>query len=303
MTRNSKAMVAYLDSQITDRYGGIAAFNVARYNASFYGVSADQPRSTVSWDDCQGKRYVPPGLFGRGGQFVGVPIPWKAVPSAGTDRSLIVYQASTDTLWEFWRIALRTDGWHACWGGRLDHVSKAPGYFSNGFGASASGLSVLGGAIGIREARAGRISHALTLAIPSPAVWTDVSWPAQRSDGSDTDPRAIPEGNRLRLDPALNVTRYAKQHKLHPLAVMVARAAQRYGFIVTDKAGAVSVGAESGAAVQARTKVNPWTGLLAGTPDYLVMRGFPWKHLQVLPANYGRPRAAAKKVSKATSSS
>ncbi|MFI7589579.1 DUF4124 domain-containing protein [Spongisporangium articulatum] len=286
LAAGSKAMARNLNGQVTDRYGGVAAFNVTQYNASFYGVSKDQPRTTIAWDDCQGKGSVPQGLYGPGGQFVGVPIPSSAVPSAGTDRSLVIYQKSTDTMWDFWRIANRADGWHACWGGRIDKVSTSKGFFTGSFGASASGLSLIGGAVGIKEAQAGRIDHALALAIPNPAVHTRVSWPAQRSDGFDTSPAAIPEGTRLRLDPRVKVSTL----KLHPIAKMIARAAQKYGFIVTDKSGAVAVVTESGAGVQARTGTNPWNALMQGTPDYLIMKNFPWDKLQALPKNYGKPK-------------
>jgi hypothetical protein len=70
---------------------------------------------------------------------------------------------------------------------------------------------------------------------------------------------------------------------------MIARAAQQYGFIVVDKAGAVAVIAESGAPEQAATGQDPWAPLMGGTPDYQVMTDFPWESLQALPMDYGRP--------------
>jgi hypothetical protein len=214
-----------------------------------------------------------------------VPAPANAIPAAGNDAAMTIYEPAADTMRDFWQARKRVDGWHACWGGRLEHVSGSPGYFAGGFGASASGLALAGGQIGIREAQAGEIRHALALQIIAPAKWWLVSWPAQRSDGWDGDPGAIPEGTHLRLDPAIKVDALP----LHPLAKMVAKAAQKYGFIVTDKAGAVSVATESGAAVKATTGVNPWDRILRGTPNYLVMRDFPWNRLQALPQDYGKP--------------
>ncbi|MEB0161112.1 hypothetical protein, partial [Pseudomonas sp. AH2 (2023)] len=72
----------------------------------------------------------------------------------------------------------------------------------------------------------------------------EFSYPAQRSDGSlrPGTPNAIAEGQRFRLDPSLDVDSL----KLTPLGKMVAKAAQKYGFIVVDKGGAVGVGVESG---------------------------------------------------------
>jgi hypothetical protein len=284
LASDSREMVDNLSHQVADHWGGVAALNVWNYNASFYSVPANQRRVNVKFDDCQRKGYVPPGLFGRGGQFVGVPVPTDAVPAPGVDAALSIYQPSTDTLWEFWQ-ARKSDAWSACWGGRIDHVSRSAGWFKGGFGQSASGLANAGGMIGIREAQAGAIEHALALQIIAPATWTRVSWPAQRSDGYDTSPHAIPEGTRLRLDPSLNVDALP----LHPLAKMIAKAAQTYGFIVTDKSGAVAVVTENGAAVKAATGVNPWERILGKTPSWAVMKGFPWNRVQALPKDFGKP--------------
>jgi hypothetical protein len=76
------------------------------------------------------------------------------------------------------------------------------------------------------------------------------------------------------------------------VAAMIARAAQTYGFIVTDKGGAVAITAQGGAAEQAATGQDPWAALLGGLVDYRVMKKFPWNRLQALPQNYGRPLAA-----------
>ncbi|MGI4893877.1 MAG: hypothetical protein ACRYF3_02050, partial [Janthinobacterium lividum] len=138
--------------------------------------------------------------------------------------------------------------------------------------------------------------------------WKTVSWPAQRSDGGDHAETAIPEGTRFRLDPSLDLDTLA----LSPMARMVARAAQTYGFIVTDRSGAVAVTAQSGAAAVttqggaaavttqsgaaavttqggAAAGDGPWPGLLGGVPSYQVMADFPWHQLQALPMNFARP--------------
>jgi len=282
---NSTAMVKNLADQAAKYYGGIAAFNAYRYSTSVYTVSAGTPRVDVKWHNCQKKNYTPAGLLGAGGQFSQVPIPTDAVPAAGTDGELTIYSPATDQMWEFWQ-AKKVDGtWQACWGGRIDKVSSDPGYFSNGFGASASGLAIAGGTIGIKEVQAGSIDHALALAIPAPGNWSTVSWPAQRSDGYDKSAAQIPEGTRLRLDPSIDVDKL----KLTPIAKMIAKAAQKYGFILTDKAGCVAVTAESPSASMAATGVDPWKALMAGKPDYLIMQNFPWDKLQALPKDYGKP--------------
>jgi hypothetical protein len=285
LATNSAVLVADLASQVATRYGGIAAFNVWQYNTSFYTAVASTPIADVGWDNCQGKTYVPVGLVGPGGQFSAVPIPANAIPAAGADAELTVYSPATDQLWEFWKASHRADGWHACWGGRIDHVSTSPGFFTGGFGASASGLAVAGGMVSIADVRHGSIDHAMVLAVTDAAPWRIVSWPAQRSDGSASSLSLIAEGTRFRLDPSINVDALP----MTPVAKMIAKAAQKYGFIVTDKAGAVSVVAESGAGIQAATGVNPWTAIMGSTPSYLMMRNFPWDKLQALPQNYGKP--------------
>ncbi len=281
---DSDALVGDLMGQVAQAYGGIAAFNVSGYNVSAVTAAPGQARVTVHWDNCQHKPYTPPGLLGPGGQFDRVPIPDTAIPAAGSDAELTVLSPSTDQLWEFWQLHRTGRRWSACWGGRIDHVSRSPGYFANGFGASATGLATVGGMVSVAEGRSGVIDHALALAVTDPAPWDHVSWPAQRSDGSPGSTGLIAEGTRFRLDPHLDVRALG----LSPLATAIARAAQRYGFVVSDKASAVSVIAQNGALAQLRTGANPWQAILAGTPSYEVLRHFPWEHLQALPADYGR---------------
>lgn len=272
----SRRQVDYLVASITDRYAGVAAFNAYQYNSPVYVVPRSTPKRTVAFSNCQHKTYVPSGLFGAKGQFTGVPIPAKAVPARGTDATLSVYSPATDQLWELWKARRSANGsWSACWGGRIDHVSTSPGYFTGGFGVAATGLSITGGLVQYREIQQGRISHAMSLAIPRTARYNRFVAPAQRSDGWDTNPAALPEGTRLRLDPKVDVSRL----HLSRAGRIVARAAQRYGFIVTDTAGAVSVIAED--VSSARPHTENWATLLKG-PSYSVLKGFPWSRMQVL---------------------
>ena len=279
----SRAMVDYLVSTITDRYNGIAAFNAHSYNSHLYVATASTPRLDVGFTNCQGKKATPSGLIGDGGQFDDVPIPVGAVAAVGTDQELSVYSPATDQLWELWKAVRTADGgWAACWGGRIDGVSTSPGYFLGGFGATATGLPNAGGAVRLAEVQAGRIDHAISIAIPAPAVDTVFSWPAQRSDGFDANPAALPEGSRLRLPAGLDLTAL----KLTPAGLAIAKAAQQYGFVVVDKAGSVSVIAE---AVDKVDGVDPWKTALNGVPDYAVLKNFPWTSLQVIQRDYGKP--------------
>lgn len=286
---NSGALVDNLARQVEDNWGGTAALNVWNYNVSAFVVPPDTQRADVKWDNCQSKSYVPGQLFDktRGAHFADVPIPAEAVPAVGTDGELSVYDPKTDQLWEFWKANKQPDGWHACWGGRIDDVSKSPGYFKDGMGVTATGLAALGGSINIKEVRRGNIKHAMSLNVITAANWSEFSWPAQRSDGQAPHGtlNAIQEGQRFRLDPTLDVDSLG----LHPVAATIARAAQKHGFIVNDKGGAVALVTESGAGTAARTGVNPWSELLRGAPAYSVLKRFPWRELEALPLHHGKP--------------
>ncbi len=289
----SAAMVKDLVAHISDRYGGVAAFNAHSFPNAFYTATTGTPTVDVGFNDCQNKGAEPAGLAA---QFAGVPIPADAVPAAGTDSELSVWSPSTDQLWELWEARHTAQGWSACWGGRIDHASTSMGAFPAGYGASASGLAESGGTVELSEIRAGVIDHALTLDIPDTA--TDYVSPANRTDGGDTDPTAIPEGTRLRLDPTIDVDAIPG---LTPIGRIIAHTAQTYGFIVTDSSGAVAVTGESGVEQQAQTGVDPWAALELGVPDYQILQDFPWSDLQALPA--GWTATAPTPVTTASSSS
>ena len=98
------------------------------------------------------------------------------------------------------------------------------------------------------------------------------SWPAQRTDGASTDPNAIPEGARFRLDPKLDIDAL----NLPPMTRMMAKAAQRYGMIVRDQTGhAISFFAEN----PNQQAADPYTttgGFFGGPYPNPVMQAFPW---------------------------
>jgi hypothetical protein len=95
----------------------------------------------------------------------------------------------------------------------------------------------------------------------------------------------IPEGLRFRLDPTVDVGAM----RMQPVAKTIARAAQTYGFVVWDKAGAVTLRAENPKRLTTMGLPDPYPAIWNGTPTYEMLRGFPWEKLQFLPMNYGRP--------------
>lgn len=289
----SPQLAAHVAKQVADHWGGVAAFNLHRFGTSTYTVPRSQVRVDVKFSDCQGKKHVPKGLYGPGGHFVSIPIPPNALPAQGTDKHLAIWQPSTDTFWELWKAEKRADGWYACWGGRIDRYSTSQAQYPDYFGVAASGVAAAPGSIRADEVAAQRIDHAMSLQLIRSKQYRTFSWPAVRSDGWADDEFAVAQGQRLRLDPSVDVDAL----ELHPVAKAVAKAAQKYGFVVTDTAGAVAVVAENGDGVKAATGVNPWDSIMKGTMQSAAMKNFPWDKLQVLPMDYGKPGVTAPVVS------
>lgn len=289
----SKAQMKNLMGQITPNYSGQVAFNAYRFNSSMFVADAKTKRVKVNFNNCQKKPSTPDGLFNGPKYFVDVPIPENAKPSTGTDKALAIWDPTTDKFWEFW-IAERNPKnkqWSACWGGRIDNVSKASrGTFAFPYGTSASGLATVGSTITIAEAKALKIEHAMQLFLIYTKAGQTV-YPANRNDGLSTEPGAIALGTRLRLPASVDVEKL----EITPLAKAVARAAQKYGFMVNETAGAVAVGAESPNSYVAAGKPDPWPGIFKGVADYDILKGFPWDKLEVVQHGYGAP-AGEKKV-------
>ncbi|HWI74894.1 MAG TPA: hypothetical protein VNT55_23230 [Baekduia sp.] len=265
----SAAMVADLGAQVRDaeqrRYG--PTINTINYSTPVVEVARNQPRVRVTLDDTATyRRPVRAALRS-------VPLPGDARPAAGTDAHLVLWQPSTDTMWEFWKLRRARDGWHAKAAGRIRHVARSKGILPALEGATATSLPLAGGLIRPEQLRAGRIDHALALAIPRPraGVWT---FPAQRTDGFVRDAAALPEGAHLRLDPALDVRALGLPPGLQTLAL----AAQRYGMVVRDTAGTVALYAE------APTTQRPisYRDVFGDGPVWELLSRLPWDRLQVL---------------------
>ena len=124
----------------------------------------------------------------------------------------MVWQPSSDRLWEFWELAHGPSGWQAGWGGAMLHASSSAGVYDSEawpgatrfWGASASSLSIAGGLITFEDLQQGRIDHALSLSIPNVRAGV-YSSPAQRGDGKSPNLLSLPEGAHLRLDPSLDL--------------------------------------------------------------------------------------------------
>jgi hypothetical protein len=247
------------------------------YSVPIYTVPADQPDLHV--------KLVPAEPAPRlQAAFDAVPLPPRAQPSPGTDSNLVVWQPERDRLWEFWRLKRTPAGWQASWGGATRHVSAQPGYYRRGvwpgaqrwWGSSASSLSIAGGLITLSDLRAGVINHALAMAGPELRAGV-YALPAQRSDGDSPNQLALPEGAHLRLDPRLDLAKL----ELPPLTRAIARAAQRYGIVVRDRATVVKFFAQPPLPGMKNPYLGP-AGYFEGRYPRELLSKFPWRHLQVL---------------------
>lgn len=260
--RLAAALQQEVRREVAANYGPWINFD--KYSVPVYTVRAKAPTVRVQLD-----AHAP--ALQR--DFEAVPIPTGAREAAGGDGHLTVYQPATDTLWELWLARRGQDGWHARWGGRMQHVSSNPGYFPDPYGASGTSLPLLGGLMTIDELKAGRIDHALAISVPNTAAG-QVTWPAQRGDGKTVGPKGIPEGTRFRIDPSVDLSRL----NLTPLALAMARAAQKYGMIVRDTGGCVAFYGEDPVV----TPGDPYGQIFGGGYPNKLLRGFPWDRLQVI---------------------
>lgn len=274
---NSAGMVTALEADVSreEAAGNGPWIDTTSDGVPILTVPASQPTVSVALDHAPDTALI--------SAWRAVPLPPDSHPSEGSDGLMVVYQPSTDRMWEFWRLSRQSDGWHASWGGAMEHVSSNPGVYESGawpgakpwWGASASSLALAGGVITIEDLDRGRINHALAIALPEIRAGVLAS-PAQRTDGTSANPMALPEGAHLRLDPKLDLASL----NMPPLTRMMAEAAQRYGILVRDFAGNVTfVGQDP------LTANNPYqgpTGFFEGAYPSQLLASFPWAHLQVL---------------------
>jgi hypothetical protein len=275
---DSGPIVAAFDSLVESEFQARTgpAINTTEYSAPIYTVPESQPTVKVTLDATNA-----PALQEA---WNAVPIPDDARPAVGTDGRLVVWQPSTDKLWDFWRAKREEDGWHAKWGGATQNVSSASGLPDAAswpgaqpwWGTSGCSLGIVGGLITIEDLEMGVVNHALQIGIPNVRAKVYAS-PALRTDGKAEDPLALPEGAHLRLDPDLDL----EALNLPRATLIIARAAQRYGIYVTNGGGDVSFQAEDPTPTGAEPYRGP-DGFWQGSYPRALLSRFPWSDLQLL---------------------
>ena len=257
---------------------GKVVINTTQWSTPVYTVGPNAPTIALAGQSSICPR--PEGVFsGFRALIEEVPMPPGALPAAGSDKEVVIWQPSTGQLWELWRVTKEEGVWSACWGGRLADANTSEGVFEAPFGAAASGLSLLGGQIHLEDLEHGRVAHALELLLPDTAA-SEFVWPANRTDGSSKASDAIPEGTRLRLPASLDLSTL----HLSPSGLAIATAIQRYGMIVGDTAGAVALSAQDPSPLIAEGRPNPYATLLPNPFDAL--DSVPWEDLEVISPAY-----------------
>ena len=258
--------------------GNGPTINTTSWSVPVYTVSSEQPAVKVGLVN-PSRAPVLQSAWEK------VPLPPNAQPAKGTDKHLVVWQPSTDRMWEFWGLEKVETGWQAHWGGAMEKASTDPGVYGpeawsgakTGWGASATSLSIAGGLITFEDLQMGQINHALAMAIPAPRATVYAS-PAQRTDGWSSATSALPEGAHLRLDPKLDL---ASLH-LPKVTLMLAEAAQRYGLFVRDKSSVVALYGQDPTPLGGTNPYWTKTGYFEGMSAKEVLAAFPWSHLQLL---------------------
>ena len=266
----SAAWTAHLVTKVTTTGRWI---NTTSYSAPIYTVPANQPLVKVKID-------WPTATYDSEFES-GVPVPAGLKAAAGDDGRAVIYQPSTDTLWEFWQMRIASDGlWHANTAGKIVNVSQdhtglfASHPYAEPYGAAASQIPVTPGLITPDELKNGAINHVVSLAIPHPLHFFWWSWPATRSDGDSFDWFDVPEGARFRLPANLDLTKLG----LTRTGLTIARAVQKYGMVVTDKSTTVHFYAQD----PVNLGSDPYPALFGNVDPSTALKGFPWAAVQAL---------------------
>lgn len=244
---NAEKLAAQLNATGADR----PYINFLEFTNPLWVVPYGQPEERVTLVKEEGAEETPRSkeVQEAFGEYVPLPlvseIPKGYVASPGSDSSAIIWQPSTDRLWELHRLHRFAAGpqvgeWKAGAGRRQLKASEWDGIVQVGESSlSASGLSGMAGAMLLSEieailrGNADEFGHALRIALPETAE--EHVPPATKNDSKDpTGPNAIPEGTWVRFKPGST----AAEHDItRPLAVAFYNTGVKRGFYVSDSSG------------------------------------------------------------------
>jgi hypothetical protein len=271
--RRSKDYIAYLKRNPVGNFVMLSgADRNGQWGTPIYWAKTSDPTYNVK----SHRYYVPP-------EFSSLRIPRGAKPDPTPDGEMMIYDLNRGYVAALWQA--RYDPYANRWtagGGDVFYVA------SNGLdgrlpesneprntGAHRGAAPPIF-AIRFDEIQAGSIRHVIKVAIPNPRNM--FVFPMTGTDGRSNDLNAPPEGARFRLKPSIDL----KSMKLTPAQYAVAKAAQDYGFVITDASGApVAAGLEN---VVAEGRGWLWNGILAWDS----LRMFPLDAYQFVENGYGR---------------
>ncbi|MGZ4131450.1 MAG: hypothetical protein ACXVWF_00250 [Actinomycetota bacterium] len=225
---HSRAIIGWIKADSTTGYLRLAgASSSGTWGNPVYRAKSSDPTYAVV-DSC--RLAQPP-------EFRSVRIPLGARPDPSSDAAMTVYDESAGFVYGFWHAAYdpARDAWSACGGtvfslasNGLHHALAASDDPRNTGhrGVPPSAYAVLYG-----EIRAGSIDHVLKIAVNTTGCAH--VFPMIGDECGTTAADAPPEGTRIRIDPALDLSKLG----LSPAALVIARALQRYGAIIGDQSG------------------------------------------------------------------
>ena len=294
---NSAAIAAYAPTMpaqyLPDPFKSwlVTSINTEHYNIPIYVVDSTdpaQPHATFSSTDP--RVTTRPDLVrlttGR------IPLPGYGVPDSIGDKALAIYDKGTGLMREYFYLQKQADGsWTFSASGYYQSnrwFGDLPGknYFMQLTQGTSSVVGMLNpiSQIGIAEARAGQINHALSLTFPNAARGV-TSFPAKGNDGTDANPNAPAQGQWFRIDPGVNIDAL----NLRPFTKVVAKAIQRYGGFGADKnLWCFAFNVEHPVNETAAGKPNPWgpQGDITRKYGSLDLNDFPWHLTQWAPVNW-----------------
>lgn len=307
-------------------WGARTSLNTTTYNIPVYLVDSRIPGTHHVDMTCPG------GVSGPGAAYVNGRIPWPAwaTPAPSGDRSIAIYDLGTGIMREYFSCTQAgVDTWKAVVGGYYlanpDLADlAATNYAMQLAEGSSSVVAMLNplSQIGVSEARAGRIRHALSVTMANAALPESVgeairadgtryeaqgaSWPAKSGDG-DTPVSSTPgtptppiHGQWFRLPRDLELGAY------RPFTRVLIEAVQTYGGYGADSNNwCHAFNAEPGTIEKHAFGKDPWSPAGDVTSRYaracvregrpagqaLDVSDFPWELTQWAPRNWGAPEA------------
>ena len=293
LANNSAEIAAYartMPGQHNKLYQS-TSINTEDFNIPIYIVDSSNPQqhyTTITSTDARITTFS--DLVGN--TLGKIPFPEYARPDDIGDRAMAVYDKATGMMREYFYVIQTGDNsWSANAAG---YFQAAPGIdnldtlnfwmqHSRGGSAVVQMLNPLS-QVGISEALAGQINHALSVTLPDARAGV-ISFPAKDSDGRDTNPNAPAQGQWFRIDPAIDLDSLG----LNPFTLLLAKTIQQYGGYGADRnAFNFAFNAEAPNNYLAQGKENPWRagGEIAQKYGTLNINDFPWHLTQWAPTGW-----------------